>query len=56
MKTRVSLGLDERDARRGGERRGDAGACHAGTDDDKIEHVRSSPDDSGRRAVRNDSG
>ena len=56
VKARVALGFDQRDAARGRERRGDTGARHAGPDDDKIEHVSIFPDDSGRRAVRNDCG
>ena len=54
MKTRLWLGLEERDPGRGRERRRDTRARHAGADDDKIEGVRSSPDDSPLHAVPKD--
>src|SRR5262249_24679854 len=48
VKSRLSLRFDQRDARAGRKRRGDAGAPHAGTDPAKSEHVRTSPGDGGR--------
>jgi hypothetical protein len=54
VKTRLLLGFDERHTTRGRECRGETHTRDAATHDQEIEHVRTSPDDNGRRAMRND--